>query len=401
MHTNVSKKKVLSRAPILGLLISTILSSVAMEEQNLNLNVELFKTPGPITLTVGETIPDNCQRRGEFIRLIEQTPLTGVKVAQDDKVKKEVGYTFPTTAPWCLLTTKYIRSLDFRPTMGDWGCGNGFFSRHALIAGANPFAIDSSLEAAKEANVLIYKSRGYLPEGLDVKMLYKASHTSVVKPISTFMNRKNHINVAFNVIHYLCPTDADQFLTNLFENTLQGGIVVLSSDTPFGHDNVKLDFYKEGVVSDNKYPGYGLYSQSTVVALSQPNQKQFRDRCVHRLTVEEESTGKFQMGVMYKGIYPALNSYDDGSTINVLKPMSDKKDILGKQLGVPYAYATGHQLFNRFDYNGLKLVLEAAGFTVINGWYTDHNIDTLYPHDDMEAFERIRKSKVVIVAQKL
>jgi hypothetical protein len=399
MHTNISMKKVLSHAPILGLLLSTILSSAAMDSPNLN--IELFKTPGPITLTVGETIPDNCQRRGEFIRLIEQTPLTGVKVAQDGKVKKEVGFTFPTTAPWCLLTTKYIRSLDFRPTMGDWGCGNGFFSRHALIAGANPFAMDSSLEAANEANALIYRAGVYLPEGLDVKTIYKAMKTSVVEPAKVFMNRKNHINVAFNVIHYLCPGDADQFLINLFVNTLQGGIVVLSSDTPFGQDNVNLDFYNEGVVLGNKYPGYGLYSTSTVVPLNQPNQRLSRNRCVHRLTVEEESTGKFQMGVMYKGIYPALNNYDDGSTITVLDPMSDKKDILGKQSGMPYAYATGHQLFNRLEYNGLKLVLEAAGFTVINGWYTDHNIDTLYPHDDMEAFERIRKSKVVIVAQKL
>jgi len=44
--------------------------------------------------------------------------------------------------------------------------------------------------------------------------------------------------------------------------------------------------------------------------------------------------------------------------------------------------------------------MELAGFTVISGWYTDHDRDTLYPvnHPDLD---KIRKSKVVIVAQKL
>lgn len=387
------------RLTIAGLLFSTLSTLKASTKSSELKGVELFKSKEPISLTLEETIPENVQNRSGAIEVLKSAKLTNVATDKEEGVKKEAGFTFPTSAPWCLLTAKFIQLQSFRPNLGDWGCGHGFFPRHALLSGANPKAIDSSLNAAKEANKIIFGAKAYLPEGLDIKNLYTVAQASVTNPNTKFMERKNHINVAFNVIHYLSPPDADKFLSKLYENTADNGIVVICSDTPFLHFPVDWPFYEKRSKLGIKYPGYGVYSQSTVVFLDSQNEKHFVNRSVYEMTSEEEKLGRFKMGQMYKGIYPLDLSYDDGQTIIVSEQYPDG-DIL-KNVKRPYAYATGHQAFNKFDYHGLKKVLEGAGFTVINGWYTDHTLNTLYPHDDKGLDTKTKKSKVVIVAQKV
>lgn len=383
-----------------GMIMVSLSSLEAMD--NTLKNMDFFTDKLLIKLTIEETIPQNCKNREVAIKFLKETPLTTVvmdpETNSEPKPKKEVGFSFPSVAPWCLLTTKYIISLNFRPNLGDWGCGHGFFSRHAVLSGANPYAIDSSKAAALEANKNIWGMKGYLPENLEMKDLYKVANTSVVNPDQKFMDRKNHINVAFNVIHYLSPQDADAFLKNLYENTMDQGIAILCCDTPFATD-FEANYYNASLVQKLKYPGYGVYSKSTIV-FQDNKQKNFLLRSVYRPTQGEERDCKFEMGRLYKGIYPS-NGYDDGRTFGVdSSSFNTIGDLLASSKNKrPYYYVTGHQAFNKFDYWGLKNVLEIASFTVLNGWYTDHNIDTLYPHD-VDTGSTVRKSKVVIVAQK-
>lgn len=396
----INKQNLLSIFAFSALLFVTTPYAESSEPDN---DTSLFRQKGIIRLTLEETIPENCQKKGELITSLRSSQLTNVPTEVEPGIKKEVGYTFPNTAPWCLLAAKYIKSFrGNRPNLGDWGCGNGFFSRHAVIAGANPFAIDSSLPAANEANRTIYKTGSYLPDGLDIKELYKVSHASVVNPGPVFMNRKNHVNVAFNVIHYLSPCDADLLLNNLFKNTENNGILILCCDTPFDSNNVAGVYYQEGKKLGLKYPGYGIYSKSTIVYLDDQKNKNYLTRSVYRPTAKDEKAEKFKMGCIYGGIYPVTNDYklDNGQTLKVTQefPNTHALNIL-KDSRRPYCFSTGHQAFNRFDYPGLKNVVELAGFSVLNGWYTDHWLNDLYPYDH-EGPEEIRKSKVVLVAQK-
>jgi hypothetical protein len=50
------------------------------------------------------------------------------------------------------------------------------------------------------------------------------------------------------------------------------------------------------------------------------------------------------------------NDYENGQTI-----------ILG-DIQEPYCYATGHQVFNKFDCEALARVLKMTGFEVLNSW---------------------------------
>lgn len=395
MKINKSNSFVFSIASSVTLL-ATLSSSQAME-QSANAG-DFFRQSGKLKFTVEETIPDNCQDREAAIALLKSVALTTVETEKEEGTKKEVGFSFPTTAPWCLLTAKYINSLNYRPTLGDWGCGHGFFSRHALLSGADPYAIDSSLPAANNANKIIFATKKYLPLGLDIKNLYKAAKTSVVMPGASFMNRTNDINVAFNVIHYLNPSDADLFLANLFKNTKDNGIAILSSDTPLDKNNIQNVFYDQNRLIGVKYPGYGVYNISTVKFLSAPTIANTLVFSVANITEEEQEGKNIKMGQMHKGSYPFISTYHNGQTTLVDSPNSEAG--LLSRYTEPYCYATGHQLFNKFDYAGLKNVMELAGFSVLNGWYTDHNSDTLIPHDSEEV-NNIRASKVVVVAQKV
>jgi hypothetical protein len=387
---------------LFSMLLAFAPSAHAMEKDS---QLDLFKGSELITITLQETIPNNCQNRDGAIELLRSRKLTVVQNDSDSSLnskvsKKDVGFTFPNTAPWCLLATKYITTLDFRPNLGDWACGHGYFSSHAMIAGANPFAIDLSKAGAMEANKTIWACRRYLPEGSNAKNIYRASQTSVINPGSIFMDRKNHINVAFNILHYLKPNDADQLLKNLFVNTIDGGIAILCCDTPTDGLNVINNFYAENVRKDMKYPGYGIYSKSTIVFLSDPNNNKQLVRRACKISAQDEK--EKQMGITYNGIYPVKTQFDIHDNGATIMGGSDSMDSgLNKldQTGQPYCYATAHNLFNYFEYPALKSLLEGVGFQVLNGWYTDHNIDTLYPYDHVD-LDKIRKSKLVVVAQK-
>jgi len=148
---------------------------------------------------------------------------------------------------------------------------------------------------------------------------------------------------------------------------------------------------------DVKYPGLGLYTKSNIIFKSDMNKKLSAILSVHRPTEEEKSV--FKTGQCYNGSYPGNDLVDDTKTLFVDDPSGTSTgNILNNQR--PYYYQNFHQLLNIFDYGALKIVVEAAGFTVINGWYTDHVIDTLYPHDAEINPSLCKKTKVVIVAQK-
>lgn len=388
------------------------LPTSAMENED---PTHLFKTQGRIQLSIEETIPLNCQSRGEALQILKNRVIVSVTQPRDQNIQDErlvaatrlFGNTIPSTAPWCLLTAKYIQSLGARPDVGDWGCGHGFFSQHAVLAGANPWAIDFTKEAAENANRNIWAFRKYLPQNLDMKKLYKVSHTSAANPIENFMKRKNDINVAFNLIHYLTPDDADQFFTNLFLNTKDNGIVILCTDTPFDPDFLGTEttaFYKEGVEKGLKYPGFGVCSVSQVMFSNSQPPYLIKHRS-YRPSKQELDEKKFQIGYNYKGIYPKFNEIDEKNNGGILSlreaaPYDARLKTVLEREPTAYGFGTNHALYNLFDFPELKKVMEEAGFSVINGWYTDRNLDTLYPLNDAPTDLTLR-GKVILVGQKI
>lgn len=362
-----------------------------------------LKAKGPLSLTLEETIPETCRDRDRLITLLKATPLTPVPMAAvtEGAPKNEVGFSFPTTAPWCLLAAKCIRFLGGNPSVGDWGCGSGFFARHAVLSGGRVNAIDGSQKALEEANKLIWGGRSFLPEGREMKGAYSVfTPASVTNPGAKFMERQNQMNVAFNLIHYLNPIDADLFLKNFYDNTADGGIVFLVSDTPVSDSSKGVSGYNERKASGEKYPGYSVYTRSTVVFGHQPDSKKLFNRSVFPLLDYKVASEQFQIGKSYKGFYPLTeeNDYDNGQTIKVNLDFPDG-DILG-DIQEPYFYATGHQVFNKFDCEPLARVLRMTGFEVLNSWYTDHTLGTLYPANDPDTTNKTQRSKAVVVARK-
>jgi len=359
--------------------------STAMEEEEL-------RSEKPRKVRLEETIPEGAKKQA-IVKFLKTTPKASIHIEDVPGDKRRFGYAFPPSAPWCLLVAKYIKSKSWgeRPNLGDWGCGYGFFSVQAVLSGANPWALELGKAVATKANENIWGVKKYLSSDLKLKDLYRVSQRSVVDPGPEFMARQNHINVAFNVMHYLCPTDADLFLQNLYSNTADNGLVFLSVDAPFAPDGKALRFYNERKAQGVKYPGYGVYS--AVISLSDEE----GDRSVLPVTEEEEKSRTFEMGRKY----PGLHSLDakpvdaDEKKKAVTKVCSDI-DIFGRRLSdFDDAY---HKTFNKFEYEGLKKVLESAGFSVINGWYTDQDIDILYPVNIQKP--PIHRETVVVVAQK-
>jgi len=369
-----------------ALLLAT--SSTAMEE-------DLLRSVKPLRITLEETIPEGDKKQA-IVAFLKATTKAPIQIDDDPKSKREFGFSFPPSSPCCLLVAKYIKTNPWegRPNLGDWGCGYGFFSFHALLAGANPWGLELNKSVADRANKNIWAAKPYLSSDLKLKDLYKVSQGSVTDPGPDFMARQNHINVAFNVIHYLTPTDADKFLENLYQNTAPNGLVFLSADTPFSQPG-PWAFYNRRKEQGVKYPGYALYSVTSWEFLSDLQTSEGSKQSIRSVYpfVDEE---KFKMGQRYPGLYPvdAARPYDDGRVITVTK--NSLEFNIFDRFEKPYSYISDHRAFNKFDYDALKNVLESVGFSVVNGWYADRErSDVLSPVDPS-----ISRETVVVVAQK-
>ncbi len=361
-----------------------------------------FGKKGAIVVSLKASIPDSLA--GEKTEaFLKSTKLELVKTdgSTDPKsiCKKDVGYSFPSISPWCLITAGYIKdkyeSSGKRLSLGDWGCGHGFFSAYAMIVGADPYALESQRAAAEEANKYIFGAREYLPKGLDIRTLYKVVLGSVTKPSEKFMARENDVNVAFNVLHHLSPSDSDLLLKNMFKNTAQGGLVVLCCDTPFD-SSIGVEYFNQSLQKKVTYPGFGLYNKSNIV-FKDTGKKSTALLSVCRPTKKEIDSLK--TGQIYMGSYPQNDLLDDTQTLFVDDPDDTQKGNILRHKA-PYYYRNFYQLLNKFDFEALKEVVEASGFIVVNGWYTDHTLDTLYPHDSEIDTSICKKSKVVIVGYK-
>lgn len=375
---------------VLGIFI-TALTTLRAAEVNFHALDVFLRQPGPIRITLEETLPGIVPREEACALLKLSSPISPQLKGQQD-----VGIAYPTWAVWTLLAAKMIaltsQSEKFRINVGDWGGGPGFFACHALLSGANPYVIDSNIEIAADAQRVISGAKPYLSPGLKIRDLAKVFCGSVTTPAEKFMERQNHINVGFNIIHFLSPSQTDQFLKNLFINTVPGGRVVLCCDTPFSEvkDNqqVLIEWYTQRMKAGNRYPGYGVYG----IMFDTTNRKPVIFSASD-LAQEDEQSGKIKTGNIYSGYYQAPE----------LPPTICWQTATGEL----HDYEAFHQAKNAFDYFGLRNVLEYFGFKVIKGWYTDfrctgqsHSFcpNTLYPID-YEGPETNR-TKVVIVAQK-
>ena len=162
---------------------------------------------------------------------------------------------------------------------------------------------------------------------------------------------------------------------------------------------MEREFFGLGREGRVKYPGFGIYNRIDITYKADPTKKHYVTASIKELEAEE--LGKFEMGYCYEGAYPknSFTQFDDTKTLFVDDPSgTHRENIVG--IKKPYYYKTTHQLVNQIDYPTLQRVIEEAGFTVGGGWYTDHNNDTLYPHDVEIDPSVCKKTKVVVVAKK-
>lgn len=372
------------------LILSTVFLSLLNQSFATDEKKEIIKheTTKHTTPSLDEILPSNLtdEQKTEIKSFIQSTKLTLIKTQHDPKSMNEpvrdVGYTFPTLAPWCLLALEEIKNQSEktgkRIPIGDWGGGYCYFSRDAIIFGALPNVLEKHKDIATIANNTIYTAKKFLPQDLRMDHLYKVFVDSVTNPAKNFMDRKNQINVSFNVIHHLNPEEADKLIHNMYENTLDNGLIFIVSATPYTSNinrEIAIDYYKKRQEEGEKYPGFGLYNSA-----KRQNFLGGRIETMAHSVVPfvKKSHQHLEMAVDYSGIFPKNVKYED---------IVYKND---------YAYNYYYHLYNPMDHISLSNIIEQAGFTVLKSWYCGHDSSELFSPDSNNF-----KSKVVVIAKKI
>lgn len=360
-----------------------------------------------VTVALEDTIAPNCEDPETLSETLRTTALT---LNPKSASNVDVGFTFPSTTPWSLYAAKLIRdryeasdSKD-RVCVGDWGSGLGFFSRHAIVAGGTVNALELDKTIAVSSVPHIKAILPHLPEGTNIKDVFRTYYESVTTPSPAFMGRPNHVNVAFNIIHHLTPDDVILFLNNLAENTLEGGYVVICCDTPLLQKTDKA-FYLANKGKGSKFPGFGVRTQATVHSYDPKTRKITSGK--HKLSLSTEApspsdVARLQMGKVYKGSFHLNPTLDDRPTLITTSAFEQSfmETTFGISFPYPYVSQSYHQLINQFMFEELAVLLNEAGFDVTNGWYTNPGIQELYPCSPPLP-KGVLAAKLVVVAQKI
>lgn len=359
-----------------------------------------------VTVALEDTLAPDCKAPETLSETLRTTSLT---LNPKSAPNVDVGFTFPSTTPWSLYAAKLIRDRyeesgsTIHVCVGDWGSGLGFFTRHALVAGGTVNALEFDKTIAAAAADYMRKIIPHLPQGIKIKDVLGRYRGSATTPPAAFMARKNHINVAFNLLHHLTPDDVILLLNNLAKNTLEGGYVVICCDTPL-LDEVSKAFYRENKEKGSKFPGVGIYTQSRVSPYNPKTLEVSPQKFKTTLKAQVPSTyeiTQLQMGRCHKGSYPPNPLADDTCTIFANTPHENElmKTFFGIDFTPPYVSQTSHQLMNKFKFEELALLLKEAGFEITHGWYTNPAIQELYPYSSPLP-AGVLAAKLVVVAQK-
>lgn len=238
-----------------------------------------------------------------------------------------------------LISNQFKRTKE-RVSVADLGCGNGYFSALAILAGGKVHAVEKN--SYKEANMYIFKTtKNILGYDKDTaKNFYSVFPQDILGEKISWNETKHKFVLCDNVLHFFSPDQCDLFAKRSYENMLDNeynhndnGVIFITADSPHYH-KTWFDFYKRN--SKSPYPGYGVYSKK-------------RTNTQHKLDVvgnPVEVKGDLIPGKLYPGHYTK-----EGKTIDIEE--------------------TYHTVKNLFTKEDLATVFTKQGFSLQKSYYLD------------------------------
>lgn len=304
-------------------------------------------------LRFDQLLANNVESKEDIIKILKSKSPSGVVKILDNGTKLDYGVTFANSFPWTKLTAQVIKRMfdrtGERVTVGSWGCGYGYSEALLLLAGADLKALDLNEDAANSANRYLFSLVRLSKIGDMKSPKYTLACSSVENPPPPFMDRKNQINVCFNVIHYLNPEQSESLLDNLYNNTLDGGFVVISC---LALDKDLVEVYNIDMSRD--YPGYKLYSEVYICDQIEP-------RCT--LTQVSEVTDE-NKDAMWTPIVEPM--------VMVANRAGSRFEAAAEDLNLlSYRYLIHHRVVNKFTIEALGELLAKHGFVFVKGFEAD------------------------------
>jgi SAM-dependent methyltransferase len=303
-------------------------------------------------LKFDQLLANNVESKAEIIEILKSKSHSSVHRKLADGTKLDYGFTFAHGFPWTKLTAQAIKDMfdrtGERVTVGSWGCGYGYSEALLLLAGADLKALDLNEDAANSANRYLFSLVRLSKIGDMKSPKYTVAHASVENPPRPFMDRKNQINVCFNVMHYLRPEQNERLLDNLYNNTLDGGFVVISC---MALDEELVRAYN--MLGD--YPGYKLYSEVYIC----DNQKRPRFTLTQISEVTDENEN-----AMWASILEPV--------VMVKNRAGSRFEAAAEDLSLSsYSYLIHHRVVNKFTIEALEKLLAKHGFVFVKGFEAD------------------------------
>lgn len=243
------------------------------------------------------------------------------------------NYTFlDITQSICLACIKlgYSKSeFHERIPVVDLGCGSGFMSWKMIAAGGNVDAVAQNELAADEAKKYVL-SKNFLKSGEDVENCYTVFNESILNPQALWAQRKHRIGYCGNLLHFLSPDKCARFASLMYENLLNGGILIVTVRAPY-YSGSCLDYYEQNLAEGKSCPGYGVYNEILTDA----------DTLI--VTDPALPSAEIKPGMVYEGFF----SFNQGIS------QKDQKHM--------------HYIRNFFKAPELSALFEKAGFKTMHG----------------------------------
>lgn len=250
------------------------------------------------------------------------------------------------------ISSKYTISGNV-VKVGDFAAGLGAMTWKMILAGAHVTAVELQTETADKMRYNVAAQLKDIPYGGKLAERYRPLRGNAV----TFSpNEPYDISWAGYFLHFLTPTELDQYVQNVYNITKEGGLTYATVNAPCGNAKI-VQFYREREEAAHPSPGYMMVNKEMQHSYSYVTkaQKKLGIKIVGALDLLPNET--LRPGEQREGAYPTILEKQE---LRLVERISQTDYILGRDV---------HSAFHYMGASFLRNVFERVGFTIEELYY--------------------------------
>jgi SAM-dependent methyltransferase len=210
------------------------------------------------TSEIRQWLPSHLHTSEDIIKSQIRQEKRSATMIDNPQERRDFGFSIEGLNPamtQCLFKIKErFEMTEQRPAVLDAGAGIGNMTWKMITAGGHVTAVEKQMKTAVQLPSSIVKAKPFLREREGIKPTFKLFTGDVLEYLLADTS-KYYLSWSGLLLHFLNPTQAQDYVAKLFAVTENGGYAFATVNPPCGDPKV-VEFYNDREGKGDDFPGY-------------------------------------------------------------------------------------------------------------------------------------------------